>query len=290
MSGNSQEHLVSVVIPAHNEGAVIDRCLGALTRGSGRHRLEIVVVCNGCSDDTAARARRFGDAVKVIETDVASKSNALNLGDQAARGFPRFFIDADISIAPDAIDSVADVLKAGRYLCAAPSVRFELDACSWPVRAFYRIWGLTPYMRQGMVGSGLYAISRSGRCRFEKFPSITADDGFVHRCFQSDERVTVENCSFALRPPRDLRSLVSIKTRAYFGMIELEHHFPDMKPEPGASHTRALMRLGLNPLNWPALAIYTYVRLVSRARARRRWRTGDHHRWERDDSSRVAAG
>lgn len=281
--------LVSIVIPAHNEAAVIDRCLSRLLQRGARGSVEIIVVCNGCSDDTAAIARRFGDPVRVIETEVPSKSNALNLGDQAARGFPRFFLDADVAIERDAIEKVSEALRSPRCLVAAPRVRFDLSASSWAVRAFYGVWARTPYMRQGMVGSGLYALSREGRSRFDRFPSITADDGFVHRCFRSDERAIIGDCSFTITPPRDVRSLISIKTRAYFGQIELEHHFPHMKADAGASHTPALLRLAMNPLNWPALAIYAYVRLASRARARRRWREGDHRRWERDESSRVAA-
>jgi glycosyltransferase involved in cell wall biosynthesis len=289
MAHSADDNLVSIVIPAHNEASVIDRCLNRLVRGGGRFPIEVIVVCNGCTDNTAAIAKRFGGSVRVIETDVSSKSHALNLGDEASRGFPRFFLDADVLLDPRAIDEVSDVLCAGRFLVAAPSVEFDLDASSWAVRAFYRIWGLMPYMRKGMVGSGLYAMSREGRSRFDRFPSITADDGFVHRCFNSDERTTVDTCSFKIKPPRDLSSLISIKTRAYFGMIELEHHFPSMKAEAEASHTSALLRLGMNPLNWPALAIYAYVRLASRARARRRWRAGDHQRWERDESSRVGS-
>ena len=47
---------VSVVIPAHDEEAVIERCLGTLLADARAGEVEVVVVCNGCTDDTAARA------------------------------------------------------------------------------------------------------------------------------------------------------------------------------------------------------------------------------------------
>ncbi len=74
--------MISVIIPAHDEGSVIARTLEAMTNGAAPGELDVIVVCNGCTDDTAAVARRFGPPVRVIETDIAGKSHALNLGDQ----------------------------------------------------------------------------------------------------------------------------------------------------------------------------------------------------------------
>src|SRR5688572_25787192 len=106
--------MISVVIPAHNEEAVIARCLAALVRGARDGELDVVVVCNGCSDRTAQAARGFGASVTVIETDVASKVHALNLGDAAARSFPRFYIDADVVLPLEHLRQLAAVLNDGR--------------------------------------------------------------------------------------------------------------------------------------------------------------------------------
>ena len=58
--------MISVIIPAHNEERVISRLLEALTLGHTPGELEIIVVCNGCSDDTAGVARGFGAPVQVL--------------------------------------------------------------------------------------------------------------------------------------------------------------------------------------------------------------------------------
>jgi glycosyltransferase involved in cell wall biosynthesis len=284
---DSNESLpVSIVIPAHNEGAVIERCLRTLLAGADLSGVEVLVVCNGCKDDTAERALRFGPPVRVLESPIASKSAALNLGDLAAVGFPRFFIDADVQIDWNAIVAVCECLRSGTVLAAAPRVHFDVSRSSWAVRAFYRIWATLPYTSEGMIGSGVYAVSKSGRSRFNQFPSITADDLFVYRCFGVDERRTVADCSFTVVGPRDLPSLVAIKTRAAFGNIELDQRFPESISRRGVGHGPSLAKLLLNPSNWLGLAVYVYVRLHSRLRARRRWTAGDHRRWERDDSSR----
>lgn len=73
--------MTAIIIPAHNEAAVIGQTLKGLLRQVGEGD-EVIVVCNGCSDDTAGVARRFEPRVTVLETDVPSKTNALNLGDR----------------------------------------------------------------------------------------------------------------------------------------------------------------------------------------------------------------
>src|SRR6185312_1201240 len=50
--------MISVVIAAHNEARVIGGCLDALLADAGPDDLDIVVVANGCTDDTAAVAAR----------------------------------------------------------------------------------------------------------------------------------------------------------------------------------------------------------------------------------------
>jgi len=74
--------MISIVIPARNEAPVIARNLRALTTGAAVDEIDVVVVCNACTDDTAGVARSFGPPVRVIETEVGGKAHALNLGDQ----------------------------------------------------------------------------------------------------------------------------------------------------------------------------------------------------------------
>ncbi len=83
----------SVIIPAHNEEAVIARCLSSLLEGapSGTaEEVEVIVVCNGCDDHTAQVAREIAPRATVLEIPVASKVAALNAGDEEAAHFPAF--------------------------------------------------------------------------------------------------------------------------------------------------------------------------------------------------------
>jgi glycosyltransferase involved in cell wall biosynthesis len=279
--------MISIIIPAHNEANVISRLLCALLNGARAGELEIIVVCNGCRDQTAQVARQFAD-VLVIETDVASKSNALNLGDAAASGFPRFFVDADVLLPLDSVRRVAQALEQPGVLVAAPRIEFDLADRPWTVRAFYDVWSRLPYCRHGMVGSGVYAVSAEGRKRFDKFPSLTADDAFVRLHFEPGERRTVESCRFVVKPPASLLGVIKIKTRGHFGNHELRSEMPELFNNEGPSHRRAILHMARLPWMWPKLAVYVGVRLASRLMSYRRYYFGNHRAWERDDTSRLA--
>jgi len=267
---------------------VIARTLQAMTDGAKSGELDIIVICNGCSDNTASEARRFAPRVRVIETDVASKSHAMNLGDQAAHGFPRIYADADVVLTVEAIRSLARRLERGDVLVVAPTPAFDLAGCSWPVRACYDIRALLPSAREGIGGSGVYALSAVGRARFQEFPSLTADDGFVRVQFQSEERETVSSAQSTVFPPRGVKHLIATKTRSHYGSFELAKLYPERWSHRGERNLESLIRLFKNPLLWSRLAVYCFVTVVAKYRARRRLREGVVS-WERDQTSRAIA-
>lgn len=278
--------MISVVVPAHDEEAVLGRCLAALTEGARDGELEIVVVCNGCRDDTAAIAHGFGPPVAVIESQVASKSAALNLGHRTARGYPRFFVDADIVLPLAAIRKVAAVLERGDVLAAAPRIEVDLSRCTRPVRAYYAVWQRTPYVTSGLLGSGVYAISPAGGHRLDEFPDLVADDAFVRQLFRPEERALVDGCRFRMTPPRTLRSLIHINVRRRVGRDEMARLHPEETAREAALQRGSLVRMLGRPRLWPALAVYLYAKLATAAIYRWKRRRGREKEWNRDDSSR----
>ena len=82
-----------VVVPAHNEEALMERCLDGLAaavRQGGVPPVRIVVVADACSDDTAGVARSYG--VDVLEVEFR------NAGAGRAAGFERIVAERDVSI------------------------------------------------------------------------------------------------------------------------------------------------------------------------------------------------
>ncbi len=279
--------MISVIIPAHNEAQVIKACLSGLVDGAETGELEIVVVCNGCTDDTAQIARSFGRRVTVIETDEGSKPLALNLGDERARAFPRFYIDADIEMRLSDLHVLASYLEKHEVLAVAPLPLFNTRGCSWPVKAYYYIHERLPAYGEGIGGSGVYGMSEEGRKRFKTFPRIIADDGYVRLQFASRERLTVREVRSVVHAPKTVRELIAIKTRSYLGNVELKQQYPHLWPNVGVSNKGVLARLFLKPWLWPDLLAYITIKLATRWRAGRYLNTKHPMTWERDETSRL---
>ena len=284
--------LISVVIPAHNEAAVIEAGLRAMTTGASPDQLEVIVVCNGCSDDTAARAAAFAPLVRVIETEVPSKTNALNLGDVAARSFPRLYVDADVIMTLADVLEVARTLTSGGALACAPSVETVfLEGTTSAVRGYYDVWMSLPYTRQGMVAAGAYALTRQGRARFEAFPNLIADDGYIRLLFRHGERIEASGAVSRVLAPKTINDLIKIKTRSRLGTIELARRYPELfeVDHRKKRHLAAFANLLAEPRLYTGLGPYFWVSAVSWLRARRQARNLQAYVWERDHSSRIEA-
>ena len=88
---------VDVIVPAYDEGVVIDACVASIL-ATGYPRLSIVCVDDGSSDDTFARMQRLArehPEVQAIHQTNAGKGAALNTGVAASSGEIVVMVDAD---------------------------------------------------------------------------------------------------------------------------------------------------------------------------------------------------
>ncbi len=107
--------LVSVVVPSYNAGRTLDETLRSV-RGQTHAKLEIIVVDDGSTDDTAAVAQRHADAdprLRVIRQANAGVAAARNTGWQAASADIVALIDSDDLWAPDKIAKQLQALALG---------------------------------------------------------------------------------------------------------------------------------------------------------------------------------
>jgi glycosyltransferase involved in cell wall biosynthesis len=271
-----------VIIPAHNEASVIGRTLSPLAPLAASGKVEVVVACNGCTDNTAELARAV-EGVTVLEVAEASKVAALNAADAAAARWPRLYLDADIEIDPRALRAVFDTLGRGDVLAARPASRYDTDEASWLVRSFYRARSRIPSTKNALWGAGAFALSEAGRGRFQEFPSISprfsGDDLFVDQQFLPTEKVVLDTPPVIVRTPRRARALLDILRRNRRAKAELNGW-------PTTSQTlRELIRSGRSAQG--AIDAAVYAGFVTLARLRRRQPTDSEGVWERDESSRV---
>ena len=96
---------VSVIVPVCNNPRDLDQCLAALTASSTPDS-EIIVVDDASTDDTRLVAAAH-EGVRVFQLATnAGPSSARNLGARQAAGDILFFVDADVVIAPGAVQRV----------------------------------------------------------------------------------------------------------------------------------------------------------------------------------------
>ena len=271
----------SVIIPASNEanyiGGTLENLLASRledARAAERPPVEIIVVANGCTDDTVGAARRFEAAAaargwRLIVLDVAegSKLNALNVGDAAASGGIRIYVDADIRVGPTLLAELCAVLDRPQpaYASGRPAMA---PAASWATRAYARTWKRVPFMTEGVPGGGVFAVNPAGRARWGAFPRVTADDTFVRLQFAPAERIGVP-ASYEFPMPEGFARLVRLRRRQDFGAREVARVYPDLarnddKPRFGLG--RAIRILASDPVGF---GVYCAVALVARIRASR---------------------
>ncbi|WP_251838704.1 glycosyltransferase [Oceanitalea stevensii] len=282
-AGTGVAVLGSVVVPAHDEAAVIGRLLLALR--SGGPDLEVVVVANGCTDATAEVARGV-PGVRVLETPVPSKMHALALGDGHASRFPRFYVDADVVIGADGIGELAAALQAPGVHAVGPARHLDLAASSWLVRAYYSVWCQLPGVQRELYGRGVIGVDEAGHRRLAGWRDTMADDLLTAMSFASEELRVVPTAEVVIRAPREYGDLLRRRVRAMTGNRRLARDpaAPPLRGAGGGVPTMAaLIRRDARLL--PAVAVFLGTAILARARARWALARGSTT-WLRDESSR----
>ena len=274
----------TILIPAHNEAAVIGRTLLHLSSGLLRDEFKIVVIANGCCDATAMKARSVLPHGIVIETATPGKCNALNLGlNEAEKDRPVICLDADVDVTLETLLALVEPLENGAAFAACG--RMDVHTCdAHPlVRAYYNGWKSNPYFDRGKFG-GLFAVSPKGAARVFPLPHITADDEFVRRSFAPHEIAYVKRCRFTARAPKTLGSLARVRRRSLRGAREVsELGFPS--PERGSIGV-VLWRSICNPRNLHSVLVYLAVNAWARMALACRTTEACTH-WERDLTTRI---
>ena len=108
---------VAVIIPVHNGGAAFRRCLESVARAVPQPA-ELIVVADGDSDESWRVAEEFGAQV-IRVPGPQGPAHARNVGARAAQSDLLFFVDADVTIPPDACAQVVALFAREPDLAAA---------------------------------------------------------------------------------------------------------------------------------------------------------------------------
>jgi glycosyltransferase involved in cell wall biosynthesis len=272
-----------VIIAAHNEETVIERCLDSL-REAIAAGVRVAVVCNGCTDRTADLARGHS-GVAVLELGVASKAAALRAGDTLVNGGARIYLDADVVMTSRAVLDVLAALQDDHALVGRPPVRFDYANAGFLVRRWYAVRERLPSIQGALWGAGCYALSDTGRARFGQFPDLVSDDLFIDSLFARDERLIVATDPVVARTPRAVADLVRILQRSYRTQREVHAAGHGVSAAQRGQLHDIVGLLRRRPGQSGDVLVYVAIVVFSRLRARR----AGPAQWERDQSSRDAA-
>jgi glycosyltransferase involved in cell wall biosynthesis len=137
--------LISVVVPCYNQGHYLDEAVTSAV--SAAHRVEVIVVDDGSTDDTPQVVERHSH-VRYVRQENRGLAAARNRGLAESSGDLVIFLDADDRLLPDGIDAGVRALAAnpGCALAYGRCVMMGPDGTVWP----------TPQQRR--VLSGHHAV------------------------------------------------------------------------------------------------------------------------------------
>ena len=114
---------VSIIIPCYNGSRFLQSTLESAA-GQSRAALEILVIDDGSTDDSAAIAERFGSPVRVIRQSNQGESAARNRGMREAKGTHVLFLDADDLLAVDSLKQLTAALEGRPHAIALMGCAF----------------------------------------------------------------------------------------------------------------------------------------------------------------------
>jgi hypothetical protein len=124
-AGTAEDFPLTIVVPAHNEEALIGRCVQSLASSADAY-VELVVIAHNCTDATAAEAEAAGARVLVLnDPDRKGKGCALSYGFADALAGPSqavLVVDADSVVSPNLIEAVRQ-----RFLTGAQAVQCRYE-------------------------------------------------------------------------------------------------------------------------------------------------------------------
>ena len=123
---------LSIVIPVYNEERAIDACLKSMASQDVEQPYEVVLVDNGCTDQTitVARAASSRFDLRIVNEPRHGRGAARRSGFLVARGEIIFSADADTVYPPTWMSQLLRALEEQDVVAATTTAKFE-DLAAW---------------------------------------------------------------------------------------------------------------------------------------------------------------
>lgn len=151
---------ISLVVPAWNEEAYLDRALDTADVARARYRggvdrIEVIVADNASTDRTSEIARDRG--CRLVHVRKRCIAAARNGGAAVARGKIVCFADADFRIHPETFNYIGDVMGRGRFVGGVTGLAME--RWSFGIAATWYLI-MPPFWLVGLDGGVWFCLRR----------------------------------------------------------------------------------------------------------------------------------
>ncbi len=200
--------LVSVIIPVRNGASVIGRCLNAVI-GQDYPQLEIIVVDNASSDQTADLVRRIDDErIKIVYEPKPSRGAARNRGVRVANGEIIMMTDADCEVPEGWIAQMLKPLDKGEDIVVGGEINSEMN--KWEKIAHQK--HVTFMKRQKGDGQYIHFIdTKNFAIRKQVLISVGGFNGSLVDLEDFDLKIRLEKANFKI---------------CYLPEVRVVHHHP----------------------------------------------------------------
>ena len=271
---------VSIIVPAYNEGKLIQDTIRSLL-SLNYPKYEIIVVNDGSTDDTLAQALHmvgdYGKAVvKVVDKPNGGKATALNAGIQISSYEFVLCVDGDSLLAPDSLRFAIRHFEDPRLGAVAGNVKVLNRDNLWTrLQALEYIEGLN-IVRAAQSSARLVNIIPGPFGLFRKQAIIDAgwysSDTYAEDCditlkiIRMGWHVEYEPLSIAwVESPNKLLDLLKQRYRWTRGILQalMKHKRLFLDPTINFGATLVMWSMAFEALIWPAMNVFANFYFIS---------------------------
>ncbi len=267
---------VSVIVPAYNEGAVLERAVLSLLR-MDYPEYEVLIVDDGSTDDTLAVASRLegthhGVPVRVFSKPNGGKATALNLGIENSVHPFLLCMDADSAVEPQLLRRAIPHFEDPTVGAVAGNVKVEnRDSLITKLQALEYIEGLNmPRRAQGFIAAVNIVPGPVGVFRREALDDVGGyeDDTFAEdadltlNLISSGWKIVYEDQAIAwTQAPERWLDLIQQRYRWTRGILQAirKRKWLLLRPVPDFPLWLSALEMGFEAVVWPIMNVYAHL-------------------------------
>jgi cellulose synthase/poly-beta-1,6-N-acetylglucosamine synthase-like glycosyltransferase len=267
---------VSVIVPAYNEGPVLERAIQSLLR-LDYPEYEVLIIDDGSSDSTLATAVALegtfeGVPIRVFSKPNGGKATALNLGIENSRHPYILCMDADSTVEPQLLRRAIPHFEDPTVGAVAGNVKIEnRDRLITRLQALEYIEGLNmPRRAQGFIAAVNIVPGPVGVFRREALSDVggydtdtfAEDADLTLKLISSGWKIVYEDQAIAwTQAPERWLDLVQQRYRWTRGILQAirKRKWLLIKPVPDFPLWLSVLEMGFEAVVWPIMNVYAHL-------------------------------